>query len=189
MLYNNDIYDLSFIRFDIDELLAAYIELLDSIEHSEGLVRAINLNRIPNSQLIEERGIFWTKDGNYREVEREKKVDESLYTELIEEVKGTYFESIYERLSEHFKVGRLRLLLLEPRNCLSYHRDPEPRLHLPLLTNPGCLFITDNFCTHLPADGTVYYTNTVRYHTALNGGESNRIHLVATVIGTTKENF
>ena len=188
MLYNNDIYDLSFVRFEIDELLVAYIDLLNKTNHSEGLVKAISLNKIPNNNDITRRGIFWMKNDDYREVQREEYVDESAYTELIPEIKNTYFETVYKKLCKYFDLGRLRILLLEPRNCLSYHRDPEPRLHLPILTNPGCLFITDNFCTHLPANGTVYYTNTTRYHTALNGGESNRVHLVATILGA-KEAF
>lgn len=185
MLYNDDIYDLSFVRFDIDELLVAYVTLLDEIEHSGGLVRAISLNRMPDGE-PDQRGIFWMKDADYREVQREEHVDEGMYTELIPEIKNTYFETVYNDLSEYFTLGRMRLLLLEPRNCLSYHRDPEPRLHLPILTNPGCLFIADHFCAHLPADGTVYYTNTLRYHSALNGGESNRIHLVTTVLDSKR---
>ena len=188
MLYNNDIYDLSFVRFDIEELLIAYIELLDMIGHSDGLVKAISLNKIPNNDIADQRGIFWIKNEDYREVQREKLVDEKIYTELIPEIKNTYLETVYNKISEYFNLGRLRILLLEPRNCLSYHRDPEARLHIPILTNPGCLFIADNFCTHLPANGTVYYANTRRYHTALNGGETNRVHLVATVLGT-KEIF
>jgi hypothetical protein len=35
--------------------------------------------------------------------------------------------------------------------------------------------------THLPADGSVYFTDTRGYHTALNGGEQRRIHIVAAV--------
>jgi len=31
----------------------------------------------------------------------------------------------------------------------------------------------------LPADGSVYITNNVKYHNAFNGGEENRVHLVA----------
>lgn len=184
MVFNNDIYELSFIKFDIDELLVSYIELLDKIEHSKGLVKAVSLNKIPNSNSWDQRGIFWIRNEEYTETQREEHVDESSYTELIPEIKDTYFEYIYEELSKHFEIGRMRLLLLEPRNSLSFHRDPEPRLHIPILTNPGCLFIVDNFSTHLAAEGLVYYTNTKKYHTTLNGGETNRVHLVATILNT-----
>ena len=187
MTYNDDIYDLTFMKFDIDELLVAYVEVLDKVEHSQGLVKAISLYKISDRDKMDNRGIFWIKNDEYKEVQRENFVDESAYTELIPEIKNTYFEEVYQKISKHFNLGRLRILLLEPRNCLSFHRDPEPRLHLPILTNPGCLLVADHFCTHLPADGSVYYTNTLKYHTALNGGESNRVHLVATILNTNEE--
>ena len=37
---------------------------------------------------------------------------------------------------------------------------------------------------HIPADGNIYLTDNTKYHTAINGGEEDRIHLVATVLGT-----
>ena len=84
-------------------------------------------------------------------------------------------------LKKNFKIGRIRILLKEPRSTLSWHRDPEPRIHIPIYTNPGALFIVNHHCTHLPADGSVYFTDTRGYHTALNGGEDSRTHLVATL--------
>ena len=93
--------------------------------------------------------------------------------------KKTYFKEVYEKLSKKFKLGRVRILLKEPRSTLSWHRDPEPRLHIPIITNPGCLMVIENVAKHLPADGSVYITNNLKYHNAFNGGEENRVHLVA----------
>ena len=76
----------------------------------------------------------------------------------------------------------MRLLLTEPRSTLSWHRDPEPRLHIPIVTNPGCLMVIDKSAQHMPADGGVWVTNNVKYHNAFNGGEENRVHLVACVL-------
>ena len=87
-----------------------------------------------------------------------------------------------EKLSSVYKLGRVRILLKEPRSTLSWHRDPEPRLHIPIITNPGCLMVIDNVAKHLPADGSVWITNNSKYHNAFNGGEENRIHLVACVL-------
>ena len=36
---------------------------------------------------------------------------------------------------------------------------------------------------HLPADGRIWFTDTRNYHTVFNGGEENRIPLVATYLG------
>ena len=43
---------------------------------------------------------------------------------------------------------------------------------------PGVLFVVNHHVTHLPADGSVYFTDTRGYHTALNGGDT-RVHIVA----------
>ena len=182
-MFNNDIYDLAGVRFDIDELVAACAEVLSvSEEHPGELVNAISLTKMADSEEIERRGIFWIKNEDYVEEEREKHVDESKYTELAPVVRNTYLEKVIEELRARFKLGRIRLLTLNPRNSLSFHRDPEPRVHVPIISNPGSLVIVDKFCTHLPANGCAYYMNTKKYHTALNGGESVRLHLVATII-------
>ena len=76
----------------------------------------------------------------------------------------------------------MRLLLKEPRSTLSWHRDPEPRLHIPIYTNPGAIMVIDKIAQHMPADGSVWITNNKKYHNAFNGGEENRVHLVACVL-------
>ena len=43
--------------------------------------------------------------------------------------------------------------------------------------------ILDDKLKHLPADGSIWFTDTRNYHTVFNGGEENRIHLVATYLG------
>ena len=65
---------------------------------------------------------------------------------------------------------------------MSWHRDPETRLHIPIITNPGSIMVIDNVAKHMPADGSVWITNNTKYHNAFNGGEENRIHLVACVL-------
>jgi len=44
------------------------------------------------------------------------------------------------------------------------------------------MFMVNNFCTHLPADGSVYFADTRGYHSAINGGDTPRVHLVAAVL-------
>ena len=127
--------------------------------------------------------MYWTKpDQSGTEVTRDIEIDESAYTELVPEFKDTYFEEVYKILSSKFKLGRTRILLKKPRSTLSWHRDPEPRLHIPITTNPGCLMVIDNIAKHMPADGSVWVTNNTKYHNAFNGGEKDRVHLVACVL-------
>ena len=93
------------------------------------------------------------------EVVRDSKIDESKYTEFLDDFKKTYFKEVYDQLSNKFKLGRVRLLLKEPRSTLSWHRDPEPRLHIPIYTNPGAIMVIDIVAHHMPADGSVWVTN------------------------------
>ena len=74
------------------------------------------------------------------------------------------------------------MLLKEPRSTLSWHRDPEPRLHIPIYTNPGAIMVIDKTAHHMPADGSVWVTNNLKYPNSFNGGEENRVHLVACVL-------
>ena len=148
---------------------------------------AISLNQIPGDQDSIKghnmRGVYWTKpDETGEEVSRDIKIEESKYSEIVPEFKNTYFEEVYVILKKRFKLGRVRILLKKPRSTLSWHRDPEPRLHIPIITNKGCSMVIENVAKHLPANGTVTITNNTKYHNFFNGGEQSRIHLVACIL-------
>ena len=179
------------IRFDIDKLKKAYQEIL-KIKGFEGVTGVSNFGAISLTQIPGDpdsikghkaRGIFWTKpNGSGKEVIRDEMINEEAYSEFIDEYKETYFKEVFDTLSSKYKLGRVRILLKEPRSTLSWHRDPEARLHIPIITNPGSIMVIDNVAKHLPADGSVWITNNTKYHNAFNGGEENRIHLVACVL-------
>ena len=179
------------IKFDIDKLKEAYHEIL-KIKGFEGVAGVSNFGAISLTQIPGDpdsikghkaRGIFWTKpNGSGKEVVRDEMINEEAYSEFIDEYKETYFKEVFDALSSKYKLGRVRILLKEPRSTLSWHRDPEPSLHIPIITNPGSIMVIDNVAKHLPADGSVWITNNTKYHNAFNGGEENRIHLVACVL-------
>jgi len=179
------------IKFDIDKLKEAYNQVL-KIKDFQGVkgvsnFGAISLTQIPGDpdsiKGNKARGVFWTKpDQTGKEVLRDQIIDEAAYSEFINEYKDTYFKEVVETLQKNYKIGRVRILLKKPRSTLSWHRDPEPRLHIPIITNPGSIMVIDNVAKHMPADGSVWITNNTKYHNAFNGGEENRIHLVACVL-------
>ena len=179
------------VKFDIIKLKQACDEVLKikGFDTSLGIPHfaGIPLNQIPGDPDSVKgnnvRGIYWTKpDSTGVEVQRESKIDEHKYTEFVDDFKDTYFKEVYDQLTKKYKLGRMRLLLKEPRSTLSWHRDPEPRLHIPIYTNPGAIMVVDNIAKHMPADGSVWITNNTKYHNAFNGGEENRVHLVACVL-------
>ena len=93
----------------------------------------------------------------------------------------TIFHDIFLSVIEKcpLEIGRVRLMRLNSKSCYSVHEDPGLRLHLPIITNPDCFFCFESQGFHyLPAKGRLYCTNTLLRHTVVNGGKSERIHLV-----------
>ena len=191
MSLNFDDFQKQDIKFDINELKKAYQEIL-KIKDFDGVkgvsnFGAISLTQIPGDpdsiKGHKARGVFWTKPNQSgEEVVRDEMINEEAYSEFIDDYKETYFKEVFDALSSKYKLGRVRILLKEPRSTLSWHRDPEPRLHIPIITNPGSIMVIDSVAKHLPADGSVWITNNTKYHNAFNGCEENRIHLVACVL-------
>ena len=173
-------FDIQLLREALDECLArqGYMGNMQDQGFS-----ALPLTQRPGQQewtVNDLSGRFWTRgDDRYVEEPREELVPEDQFSEFNPAFAGTYFEQVMAELKAHFPIGRTRILSKPMYNCNSWHRDPEPRLHIPIVTNPGALFIVNHHVTHLPADGSVYFTDTRAYHTALNGGETNRVHIVA----------
>ena len=186
----DDFYQVPNLKFDILRLRSDLEIVLKKRKfNSPGVSHfgAISLNQIPNDENSIKgnniRGKYWTiADESGKEVSRDIDIDESNYTQLVPEFQDTYFKEVYETLTKRFKLGRVRLLLKEPRSTLSWHKDPEPRLHIPIITNLGCSMVIENIAKHLPADGSVTITNNTKYHNFFNGGEQDRIHLVACVL-------
>jgi len=175
------------IAFDIARLREALDECLSRASLMGGMqddgFAALPLTQRPGQTEWTENdlsGRYWLRaDEHYTEEPREDLVREAEFSEFNPEFAGTYFEHVYTEIAKRFPIGRTRVLSKGLYNCNSWHRDPEPRLHIPVVTNPGSLFVVNHHVTHLPADGSVYFTDTRAYHTALNGGETRRVHIVA----------
>lgn len=97
------------------------------------------------------------------------------------ELKDNYIHEVYQNLQKSvpWKIGRVRIMRLEPKRCYSFHSDMDYRLHIAIDTNPQCflMFFSGNF-VHIPADGYMYFANTLKPHSAMNGGHKDRLHLV-----------
>jgi len=108
----------------------------------------------------------------------EEAVNEQEYTHIHPELKGSYFDEILQSLP--FKPVRARLMRLIPKRCYSTHYDFTGRYHLAIITSRHAhfVFVKDQKIIHVPADGCLYYVNTTKMHTALNGDTEDRIHLV-----------
>ena len=188
ILSKSDFCKVKDFKFDILKLREALKQVLSRKEYDDAVgtkyIAGISLNQIPGDpdsiKGENVKGIYWTKpDSSGKEAKRAKRIDETKYTEFVKDLEDTYFKNVYDILSKKFKLGRVRILLKEPRSTLSWHKDPEPRLHIPIITNPGCIMVIEEIAKHLPADGSAWITNNMKYHNFFNGGEEDRVPLVA----------
>ena len=122
-----DFYEVPNLNFDISRLRSDLDKILKNKKfNSPGVTHfgAIPISQIPNDENSIKgnniRGKYWTiADDTGKEVSRDVDIDESKYTQLVPEFEKTYFKEVFETLSKRFKLGRVRLLLKEPRSTLS----------------------------------------------------------------------
>ena len=180
------------LSIDIDRLGKCYLDFRSKLgfRTDDKTLRdfnAICINRIPGDENSitggNVRGLYWTKpDTTNVEEQRLPYIEEHRYTEICPEFQGTYVEEVYNLITSKFKLGRVRFLMKPPRSCLSWHRDPEMRLHIPIITNEGCRMIINDVSFHMPSNGSAYIVNNKEYHNFFNGSEIDRVHLVATIL-------
>lgn len=113
---------------------------------------------------------------------RETPLLETDFTIVCSQFLGTPLEAVFNMLSKRYHIGRVRLMRLRPKACLSWHKDTSTRLHYPLKTQFGNFMIIDDEIVHLEQD-VWYIADTTKYHTVFNGSHSIRIHLVAEIFG------
>ena len=107
---------------------------------------------------------------------------EADFTVLCSQFKNTLFETVYDALASKYHLGRVRLMRSNPKTCLSWHIDYNPRVHYVIDTYTGCFMIIEDELHHMP-NNTWWHTNTLLKHTALNSSDNTRTHLVATILG------
>lgn len=92
-----------------------------------------------------------------------------------------YKNTIIQDLIEKYNLFRTRLMWVEPKSCYTVHKDHSTRIHVPIITNPGALFVfRKGFMFNLEA-GKIYWTDTTLEHTFANFSEYPRLHLVGCI--------
>lgn len=90
--------------------------------------------------------------------------------------------SLIEELILGLKGYRTRIMRMKPISCYSVHKDFSPRVHIPITTNAESFMIwpIHQVTTQLKP-GIIYWTDTTKSHTAINGGDTDRIHIVTCI--------
>jgi hypothetical protein len=106
------------------------------------------------------------------------------YSLPCKKLEGTYIESVISKVEEvakqdGVKIGRIRVMRIEPKTCYSLHTDPEEfRYHIPLETNYQCFFVVGKEVVRMPTIGRLYRFKTRSEHTAVNASFTVRLHIV-----------
>lgn len=86
--------------------------------------------------------------------------------------------TIFEAIIIEYNLKRTRFMWLNGFSCYSVHRDLTPRIHLPICTNSQSFLIFKNSQMENLKAGIVYYADTRNFHTAMNGSDERRLHLI-----------
>jgi len=108
-----------------------------------------------------------------------KRIPEIDLNLMNEWFKDTYVEEVIHTINKTYNTTKWRFMRLSSeRRAYSYHKDETKRLHIPLLTNDECMFIIEKQLYEMNQPGVLYEMDTTQYHTALNLGWTDRVHMV-----------
>tara|TARA_Y100000034_G_C6648443_1_gene283700 strand:- start:6 stop:566 length:561 start_codon:yes stop_codon:yes gene_type:complete len=171
------------ISIDIDLLKKEVIELIEEI----GLEP---LNQISLTSL-DGNDDWKCSTGDLRsETHPNYGIPEEDYTVVNKSIIGSYIEECINKFPEFY---RWRIMRLHRNGVYAIHSDgilnkiKNNRIHIPIITNleASLCFLDDNIhngentfhCYHLEA-GKVYELDTTSFHTAINFGYKDRIHMI-----------
>lgn len=109
------------------------------------------------------------------------RLDERSYNIINDSLKGTYLFSMLTDLQKRYNAYRARIMKLRARSCYSWHKDNSKRIHIAINTNEHCRIAFESGTWHIPADGYAYSADTTLLHTAFNGSQEDRLHLVCCI--------
>jgi hypothetical protein len=161
--------------FDHLEMLSAYNQLADKIQWSNSPGKG----QQTGVQYADNEDPFLSAVGK-----KQKDRSETEYCLINPLFQNTIFEDIIKK----YNLCRSRLLWMDRKSCYSIHKDPSPRLHIPLITNSYCMFIflDKPQLIHLPA-GNIYVVNTLKKHSFCNFSDESRLHFMGCI--STKDYY
>lgn len=158
------------------------VKLLGSVNNFDqiktevlNVVEQINSNQIMCQSLVTDPNNWLTGIGRIQQLNNS---NEREYCVVNSALKG----SIIEYYINKFQAFRTRIMVMPGKHCYSIHPDLTPRIHIPIITNSQAWMIWpySNQCHSLKA-GNIYWTDTRKFHTFINGDTTTRIHLVLCV--------
>lgn len=170
--------------FDIDRLVEQVNTIISGNERHFADRGAINIVR--PSVVDDHRGLSYGC-GSLYDYETSKWIArETDFDTVIKQFRQTYINSVIDQVAEYARdvdqlsIGRVRLMMLRPKSCLTMHTDHGAtlRYHVPISTNEHCMFIHNTSVSKMPEAGQLYQFDSSVPHTAINASRIERVHLV-----------
>ena len=123
-------------------------------------------------------------DKKFKQYNREIPLEEEDFTEINHSLQAwPYTFELLKKLKSKYQMGRIRIMVGERKRALTWHKDTEDRIHIPVVTHLGCRMVIDNEAFHMTT-GKIWKVSTKgNYHSAFNGSPlDERIHIVGTLI-------
>lgn len=188
-MISSNFFDILSYKFDIDKLRDEVKDIVKtygykgqqiSLVYREGYKDNCWFDGVGTSfQFDENRNPKTDSQGNIL-----RRFTEDEFKNINPGLENTELEKVYETCKKDHNISRFRIAKLDPRRTYGWHKDEEIRIHVPVITAPGCFLITeDGVASHLPADGSVYmFYARNGYHTAVNSDyKIERIHLLLNI--------
>ncbi len=119
--------------------------------------------------------------GQFNPVTGAKRYEEEEFSSFQDGCRDLVFFEIYRCVP--FRVGRMRLITLDPADIYHMHTDSTRKAHVAVETNEDCRLLFRTGQTYrVPLDGRVHLIDTRTPHSAYNAGEQSRVHLVLSVL-------
>ncbi len=120
-------------------------------------------------------------DEEISKLRQEMKIGQKKYDKPTEICHG-YLQYVMDELLP-IKPHRARIIRLRAGTESVWHRDTKEddlmyRLHIPIITNEKCFYMTTQEKTHMPATGDCYIIRVNQLHRVVNYGTEDRLHLV-----------
>lgn len=149
-------------QIDLDQMMDEIVPLIDSLGHHQQIM----LQSTPNN-----------KDFLYGT----GRIDQ--YPEDEKEFTVPFWSSLEytNRIMADLGLFRTRLMFMR-KMVYSWHRDPSPRIHIPLISNTETNFmVVEDEVIRMKPDGSVYWVDTTLPHTYVNTSNDIRVHIVGGV--------
>lgn len=175
------------LRWDVEDILKRYPS--DCIDYPDW-----TYYRYARISLVHEPGMTDPMEKVYKCGHQVPRVTqptkaESDYSVFNEEFEGMYVHTVYQRLERWIgrKLGRVRIMRMEPHARYQVHQDFGPRYHIATHTDEGCVLVCSRYegpelidptVEHIPADGSCWFLEPLAAHYVDNNTDVIRYHLL-----------